>query len=163
MQRELLQETHLRALYTDQLRRESPQLVKELNFNVGEWIVYWRGDNRHLEDVSSEAVLSQKFTSEWSLPARVIEVKDKVLVIQPWGRQNTPHQVPVFKVRRLQGTVPPSLQLLNLALLETEEPHLRDYLISARKRIRPPIDFKELLISPLCRQQQRSILSWFLC
>ena len=95
--------------------------------------------------MSTETVVSQKFSSKWSLPAHVVEVKDKVLVVQPWGRQNTSHQIPVSKVRRLQGMVPPSLQLLNLALLEVEEPHLRSYFLSSRKRVLPPVEFKSLL------------------
>ena len=66
-------------------------------------------------------------------------------MVQPWGRQNTLHQVPVSKVRRLQVVVPPSLQLLNLALLEVKEPHLRNYFLSTRKRVLPPVDFKSLL------------------
>lgn len=145
IQRERLQETRLRAIYADQLRRESPGLMKETKFCVGDWIVYWRGNHRHLEDVTTEQVVSNKFSSEWSLPARVVEVKDKVLMVHPWGRPNTRHQVPITKLRILQGEVPPSLQLLNLRLLEIEEPHLRDHLVSARKRRLPPVEFSELL------------------
>lgn len=143
--KELLRETRLRALYSKLLLHDEQAVIQKKSFNVGDWVIFWRGDRTHLEEASSEIAASAKYSSDWSLPARVLEVRDKVLIVQPWGERSSPHQVPVTKVRVLQGAVPPSLQLFNLGLLEIESPHIRTTLESARKRALPPQDFPKLL------------------
>lgn len=61
-----------------------------------------------------------QYSLEWSLPAKVLKVCDKVLLVQVW--QGLVRQVPVSKVRVLQGSVPISLLPLTRSHLQLVTP-----------------------------------------
>jgi transposase InsO family protein len=104
-----------------QFTEERVQDAKETNqIAPGDWVVY------HLSSYErgalNKADLSEKFKAAWSLPARVVEVHDKVCTVLPWGVEATGRQVPLALVKKLEGTVPAVLVAANAQLLEKVQP-----------------------------------------
>lgn len=85
---------------------------------IGGWIVYPLSD---YEKRVAEGSTS-KYSSDWSLPAKVLKVQGKTVVVRTW--QGSDRQVPVAQVFKLEGEVAPSLQLVNVKQLEYERPTL---------------------------------------
>eukprot|EP01068_Selenidium_serpulae_P012498 Selendium_serpulae@DN5830_c1_g2_i1.p1 len=66
-----------------------------------------------------------KYSPHWSLPAKVMVVKPGAVVVQDWGANQFNRQVPKQHVRKLEGTVPKTLQELAVKMLEYESPRAR--------------------------------------
>jgi hypothetical protein len=91
---------------------------------MGDWVVYYmpRGMMKKVKPMEDTADLDDsKYSFSWSLPAKVVEVRDKVLIVRDWGTE-IERQVPVAHTRKLEGQVPPSLQQLTTKMLEYEVP-----------------------------------------
>ncbi len=90
---------------------------KKSPIKVGDWVVYLLPTSK--EKVKQD--LSNKFSKLWSLPAKVVAVRDQQLTVSTWST-NIKVDIPVAKARVLQGDVPISLLKLNMQLLEFTEP-----------------------------------------
>lgn len=113
----------LNSLHNNALCRKS---LSSAQFNVvqskspikvGDWIVY-------LLPTAGEKVkqdLVNKFSKLWSLPAKVISIRDRQLTVTTW-HSKIKVDVPLAKVRLLQGDVPLSLRELNLQQLQLTSP-----------------------------------------
>lgn len=98
--------------------QSDPQLkVVVKDVKRGDWVVYLLPtyERNVKEDIS------QKFDNTWSLPAKVTSVKDKVLTVETWADRKTV-QIPVSKIRVLQGSVPVSLREVTLRQLDHTAP-----------------------------------------
>ena len=58
-----------------------------------------------------------KYTSPWSLPAKIESVEGNVCIVELWGNRGR-RQVPCTLIRKLQGEVPVSLAPLNTEQLD---------------------------------------------
>eukprot|EP01071_Lankesteria_metandrocarpae_P012352 Lankesteria_metandrocarpae@DN5742_c0_g1_i1.p1 len=108
-------------LLRQQLANTIRGIGKTTNIKVGGWIVYYLSAAELRAEHYGEGML--KYTPHWSLPAKVIEVKDTTTVVQDWGQPNERRQLPLAHVRSLEGPVPLSLQQLALQMLEYKTPH----------------------------------------
>jgi len=100
-----------RNLIREVLKSErDPQLVAK-PIKVGDWIVYWLSNYEKLRDLSNNELL--KYSPNWSLPAKVLELRSSTVTVQNWGTKRL-RQVPLTFVRVLQGTVPVSLREINM-------------------------------------------------
>lgn len=81
-------------------------IIKVTNFKVDESIIYLLSDyeNRKNNEMT-------KYSTLWSLPAKIVEVKDKVVVVKTW--KETLRQVPFIQIYKLRGSVNPLLEDLN--------------------------------------------------
>jgi hypothetical protein len=106
------------------------KVIPPLSYAIGDWVVYLLPNYER----KVKENLATKFTKIWSLPAKIVAVKDKVLDVAEWpGRKII--QVPLSKVRILQGSVPESLREVNLMQLES---HLAPVLRNIPKRKNVP-------------------------
>ena len=65
--------------------------------------------------------LSNKYGKLWSLPAKVLQVRDQQLTVATWC-DLIKVDVPLAKVRLLQGEVPLSLREINMQHLKISQP-----------------------------------------
>jgi hypothetical protein len=104
-----------------QLTQERLQSAKEgVLVAPGDWVVYHLSS--YEKGVLESRDLSEKSKATWSLPARVVEVHDKVCKVLPWGAGATRRQVPLTHVKKLEGTIPAVLVAANVQLLEKIQP-----------------------------------------
>lgn len=101
---------------------------------VGDWLIFVHSDyERALLNPTlaneKERHLS-KYDPGWSLPAKVLKVEDKVLIVQEVGARN-PRQVPRAQTVALKGPVPAELLRINMTHLDSYIP--RQF---ARKRLK---------------------------
>lgn len=121
--RQLQQQEHRnRALLKSVLQKEEYRLIPREKFKLGDWVVFFR--SQYEKSVSTPEGASLKYSPLWSLPAKVIDVRPGVLLVQEWGTYGRPRQVPMAHVRLLTGPVPLSLQTLNMQLLEVDHPRV---------------------------------------
>ncbi len=62
-----------------------------------------------------------KYSPVWSLLCRVIQVKDKVLVVAAMGLSDYHREVPIAQVKALKKEFPEPLAELNLKLLQVTD------------------------------------------
>lgn len=106
-----------KVLYRGLLEQQSDgKLTKLTEFQIGDWIVYQLSDY----EKASEGDTS-KFAANWSLPAKIKQIKEGAVVVQTW--QDSEVQVPNSKVYKLQGDVHPLLQQLNMKQLNYTLPY----------------------------------------
>lgn len=113
-------EERLKAIYRESLMQEQ-QVTLQVTENIkeGDWIVYLLSGYEQKALEGSES----KYSPSWSLPAKVIKLKDRVCVVKTW--QQRERQVPFTQVRVLRGTVHPMLAELNLNQLRYQLPFRR--------------------------------------
>jgi hypothetical protein len=123
------------------LSDSSYHLTHSPTLKKGEWVVHLMPE--YEKKIKKD--LSKKFTSVWSLPSKVIEIKDKVTTVESlFSHRQT--QVPLSKIRVLQGVIPVSLQDINLRQLETYLPQsLQDV---QRRHLSSSIPWSEFLERP---------------
>ena len=107
------------ALCRAHLQSDSKMTVAQSKspIKVGDWIVYLLPSAK--EKVKQD--LLNKFSKLWSLPAKVLAVSDRQITVSTWS-SNVKIDVPISKVRILQGEIPRSLLKLNLQQLEVANP-----------------------------------------
>lgn len=138
------QEVRAQAVLKAQLDREDYRLSHATEFNEGDWVVYFL--STYEKSVSNNDV-SVKYSAEWSLPSRVIKVHSTTLDVCPWGSVNIERQVPKVQIRKLDGQVPPSLQQLNLKVLEYCNPRAVRPKFINKQQFPTSVTWKELLDS----------------
>lgn len=106
-----------RALARQRLLADEQLVVTKQHVKVGDWVVYLQGAPEVAEAYGS----THKYAVPWSLPAKVLEVNDKVCRVEDWHTRKV-RQVPLTLVRKLQGEIPPSLRALNEANLQRVMP-----------------------------------------
>lgn len=113
------------------LKDEHLRLTRD-KIKIGDWIVYLITD-------AERPSIHDKYSMSWSLPAKVVELKDKACVVLEWLVAK-PRQVPLAHVRKLQGEVPASLQPLNYRALTKELPKAKQVTVTGK-----PVTWDELL------------------
>ena len=86
-------------------------LKKSEDYAEGDWIVFLR--STYEAKTAAVAENAGSYAPPWSLPAKIMRVGKGQLTVQECGTGRE-RQVPTSQVRRLQGEIPPSLQLINL-------------------------------------------------
>lgn len=91
---------------------------------VGSWIVYWlsKYEQQQARDTLGPTAIPFAWGPSWSLPAKVIEVHDKIVVVQELGVTGRQRQVPISQIRQLPPHLPETLQQVNLQLIESTAP-----------------------------------------
>jgi hypothetical protein len=101
-------------------RERAENAAANVSVAPGDWVVY------HLSAYEKGTLetgnLNEKSKAGWSLPAKILSVKDKVCELLPWGARATGRQVPLALVRKLEGTLPAVLAAANVGLLEKVQP-----------------------------------------
>ncbi len=111
-----VQEERAKTAYRKSLMEESQLTMEKSIPKIGGWIIFPLSD---YEKEVTEGSRS-KYSSSWSLPAKVREVRDKICIVKTWeGRER---QVPISQVFKLIGEVAPSLQEANVKVLERWDP-----------------------------------------
>ena len=131
-----LRQSKLHSIAQAQVTEERIQSASpKEKVEVGDWITYYLSD--YEKGVLSTDPISTKYKANWSLPALVKALKDKAIVVLPWGAGTTERQVPLAQVKKLTGTVPAPLAEENILLLEKYQPRvLRHW---ALKKNAPPL------------------------
>lgn len=68
--------------------------------------------------------IGRAYTNNWSLPARVLKVKEGQLLVRYYGKSATA-LVPIRHCRKLEGEVPASLACENIKTIHRMPPHYR--------------------------------------
>ena len=92
-------------------------VMKKVPIKVNDWVVFLLPTAK--EKVKQDLI--NKYGKLWSLPAKVLQVRDQQLTVATWCDQ-IKIDVPVAKVRLLQGEIPLSLRAINLQHLEISSP-----------------------------------------
>jgi hypothetical protein len=98
---------------------EEPESVKP-----GDWVRWKLGGYEKSSVAGSAAITSTlKFQPKWSLPAKVVSVRDKVAQLQPLGSVfSTLRRAPIRQLRLLPTRMPSSIAHLNLENIFREKP-----------------------------------------
>jgi hypothetical protein len=99
---------------------EEWKLIKRIP-RIGDWIVFYQGKEGALRDEISGRIT--KYSPSWSLPAKVEDVKDKVVMVKCWPDKGRVRYLIAY-IRVLEGTIPLPLQDLNLEHLTWETPRM---------------------------------------
>lgn len=103
---------HLRAHNIQrQLLKENPhlELVRKTQVKLNDWVVYLLPDYK--ENIKQDLI--SKFSHRWSLPAKIIAIKNNQITVENWGNKRQV-EIPISRIKHLQGNVPFSLQKINL-------------------------------------------------
>jgi hypothetical protein len=116
------QEMRQRALVKSRLLAQGFQ-AKEKQVKVGDWVVFILSDyEKKCITLFSKSPNAEAHTTNWSLPAKVVEVKDKALVCHVMGRPYDVRQVSSSSVKVLSGMIPSTLVNLNLEMIDKDTP-----------------------------------------
>lgn len=115
-------EARHRLILKSELVARDVELTDVPQFKVGQWVVFYLSDYEKTKTTGKEGITSFKYSPSWSLPCRVIEVKDKVLIVAEMGLLGYHRQVPITQVKALKEKIPEPLAELNLKLLEVAAP-----------------------------------------
>lgn len=63
---------------------------------------------------------NHKFESNWNLPARVIQLKERAVIVKTWD--NIERQVPISRIHKLVGEIHPLMQQFNLKQIKFASP-----------------------------------------
>jgi hypothetical protein len=111
-----------------QLEQEDVKLVKKEQYDVGQWVVYALSEyERKKRDAESGNLTIDKYSPTWSMPCKVVQVKDKALEVVHIGAPDYIRQVPISGCRLLEGPVPEALAKLNVELIKKYEPRFIRY------------------------------------
>jgi len=133
-----VQAVRLQELSRASINSEPRLRITEKNIKINDWVVYLLP----MHDVKTKQDVENKFNTMWSLPAKVVSVNDKVVKLEEWATRKEV-QVPITKVRVLQGEVPISLREVNLHQLESSLPsNLR---VQGARSVDSPTPWSEFL------------------
>ena len=104
--------------------QEHLQLVNASELKVGEWVVYWLTPRERRQDLADGTGLA-KYTAEWSMPVRVIEIKNRAVIVAERDEGGIPRQVPLRHVRRLASSKPLSLEAVHQQVYMRESARFR--------------------------------------
>jgi Integrase core domain len=133
--------------------RRATSAVKE-QISPGDWVIYCLSGS----EKSAEAGINiaGKYSASWSLPARVVTVADKVCVVGVWGDFANHRQVPLAQVRKLTGTVPKTLVMANVKLIERYQPrHVKHWSMRDPDAV-PSLEWSDLM--KVAREKPRTSL-----
>eukprot|EP00916_Digyalum_oweni_P009873 GHVL01016630.1.p1 GENE.GHVL01016630.1~~GHVL01016630.1.p1 ORF type:complete len:169 (-),score=6.04 GHVL01016630.1:253-759(-) len=117
--RAMLNEKRHKTFLMYRLINEGYEAKKVSNPKVGSWVVFpLSGYEKSKQDETS-----LKYAVGWSLPHKVVIMKDKALHCQMWGDPSRIRQVPLNSVRKLEGQMSSSIANLNEELLERWKPN----------------------------------------
>lgn len=119
--KEKLSQKRQLAMLRAKLVSEERKLEHPTNLQVGDWIVYLSSVYEK-ETGARKEDCSTRYGPQWSLPSRVTEVKDKVVLCDICGIPGSQRQVPLTQIRVLKGEVPRTLASLNLLMMKKELP-----------------------------------------
>ena len=116
------QEARHRLLIHDELIARDISLMDSPTFVPGQWIAYYLSGYERSKVHNVESQTSLKYSPTWSLPCRIAQVKDNVLIVHEMGLKGFERQVPISQVKLLKSEIPEPLAEVNLKLLETAAP-----------------------------------------
>jgi len=125
VRRAKLRELRYMSLIRSRLNLEDQLKIKEhvVSVKCGDWVVFVLSEYEKKQTLANDdKLIAHKFSAGWSLPAKVIKVKDKICSVQVLGRNQEPRQVPLSQVRKLEGPVPPTLIQINVNHIKRENP-----------------------------------------
>jgi RNase H-like domain found in reverse transcriptase/Reverse transcriptase (RNA-dependent DNA polymerase)/Integrase zinc binding domain/Integrase core domain len=115
-------ELRLQSMLTERLVQEERQLENAAaDVQVGTWVVFPLGEHES-KFVSHPHVTNDKYSPKWSLPAKVLQVKEAALTVATLGCPERTRDVPRAACRKLKYDVPASLVNLALETLNYEAP-----------------------------------------
>ena len=127
LQREATTTTHLQNLNALHLRRLCQASIlsnsdlrvtkPKSKFQIGDWVVFQRALPKFKPKVDSQIL----YSSQWSLPAKIISIQHLQATVETW-RARTKIDIPITKLRKLQGSVPLSLRDVNTQHLQLTSP-----------------------------------------
>ncbi|MGH2623039.1 MAG: hypothetical protein ACRDE7_05180, partial [Sphingobacterium sp.] len=118
-----LQLMRTEAMLRASWRKETDLKEVEGKLRVGQWVVYLLADPAKEKGLSGGIT---KYSAKWSLPAKVKAVKDKIGILSKWGSA-AEVQIPLIKIKILQGEVPFTLVEANMKELQIVAPVLRSH------------------------------------
>lgn len=103
----------------------------------GDWVVYELSDyeRKAASKENPTTLTSSKYLPSWSLPSKVLEVKDKVVIVQLMGQATSSRQVPINNTRRLTNPLSDILFNVNLRHIERNEPRFLRHRKASRSKI----------------------------
>ena len=111
----------LRSLAQAQVTKDRLLTASEASvIKAGDWVIYFLSD--YEKKANQSRPLADQYKAQWSLPARVKQVKDKMCIVESWGESGFERQVPTHHVKKLEGTMPPTLVEANIKMIEKCEP-----------------------------------------
>ena len=120
-----------------------PQLkLKAMEVQPGDWVVYWLSDYERGRELRGR---DTSYNAKWSLPARVLKVRDKQCTVICWGGDKSQRDVPIAHVRILEGGVPATLIEANYKALEVENPYPVSHWLARRSRPVRPLTWDDFL------------------
>eukprot|EP01068_Selenidium_serpulae_P018290 Selendium_serpulae@DN6447_c2_g4_i2.p1 len=137
----------MRDLIVTQLARWHEQKIDNKDeVAVGDIVVYKLGSYEKLsnEHITGEA----KYRSKWSLPYRVMEKRDRVVMVKPLWREGRHRQVPVAQVKKLAGRIPQVLRKLGEHNIVSSHPPRQD----SFSPVTPYLDMEEIDAGALSEQ-----------
>eukprot|EP01071_Lankesteria_metandrocarpae_P011822 Lankesteria_metandrocarpae@DN5471_c1_g3_i3.p1 len=114
-------------------------------FVEGDWLVYELSD-AEAKKADHPVSASSSFLSVMSLPCKVVQVRDKMLVVQMLGMPSHRRDVPVAVCRKLKYDVPKSLQRVAVDMIKFEVPKVPTA-ISIRNVARGPASSWQEVVS----------------
>jgi hypothetical protein len=111
-------EVRHRILIRSSLIQDKAMIVESPKYVIDDWIVYYLSKYERSKVAANNDEALTKYSPSWSLPCRVIQVKDKVLIVREMGLPDHERQVPIAQVKLLKPIVPEPLAELNLKLLK---------------------------------------------
>nr|ABV45228.1 unknown [Ascogregarina taiwanensis] len=149
-----LQQERLKQIGRTRLEREDKARLVAKNVRPGDWVVYWL--SKYEKGVGcTEGV--DKYSSSWSLPAKVKEVKDGTCLVTCWGDPRAERQVPLAQIRILEGEIPATLQEINFKLLEKAEPRTIRHWSRREKTAEPARNWEEFLTTSAKLSQAKKV------
>ncbi len=112
---------------------------------TGDWIQFKLGDYESDSHFGSAKITTtKKFQPKWSIPAKVIEVRDLQLKVQLLGKPDEICRlIPISQVRRLPCEIPASLAQLHMKNIEIEMPRIP--VDHRRKIVNPNISIRDIM------------------
>lgn len=120
-----LRELRYCAIIRNRLDLDDQLKMKDhvVSLKPGDWVVFTLSEyERKTTKANDREPKVHKFLAGWSLPAKVVKVKDKVCYVQELGKTQEPRQVPLSQTRKLEGPIPPTLVQININHIKRENP-----------------------------------------
>ena len=111
----------------------------------GDWVVFQQSEYERKIEIP-EDLERESYSPTWSLPAKVERRKDLQLTVRLWGTLKR-RDVPISKVRKLVGVVPPLLAEFNMKEIQRNPPRLRKRQAPTERLLETtsPLNWKQIL------------------